>query len=247
MKVGIGYAAYISNDTHYAFARETLASIKSAEHELKFCGVVNLATKDEYVSYLEAKGTVLHNPENNVSMAWNRAIIHLLNEGCDYVIVPNLDVVFKSTLVDNMVRQAESHRNFILWTALPWNDLISIEEAVEVEGWPETPHFSVFMVDKRLFSKVGKFDENFRPAYNEDLDMHWRIVLAGEKAVGYEGARFFHHISRTIHSDPNLLQLNHTTHSRNDQYFIAKWGDKPGTAADPFLTEKMYRTPFNKA
>jgi GT2 family glycosyltransferase len=247
MKVGIGFAAYIANDEHFRYAVETLDSVQSAEHEISFCGVANFIAKEEYNAYVQSKGDLLFNPENNVSMGWNRATRHLLAAGCDYVIVPNLDIVFKSDLVDNLVRYAEKTKDqFILWTALPWNDLPSLEQAVEHERAPETPHFSCYMVDNRLFNRVGEFDENFRPAYNEDLDMHWRIVLAGETAVGYEGARFFHHGSRTIQSDPELLQRNHITHDLNNQYFVRKWGYKPPTAADEFLTKEMYRTPFDR-
>lgn len=247
MKVGIGFCSYMSNDTHFDFAKKTLESAVSENHEISFCGVVNFHASKRYTEYIQTKGTVLFNPENNVSMGWNRAIRQLLKEGCDYVIVPNLDIVFKSTMIDNLVDFAERTKDqYILWTALPWGELESLEQATEIDNAPETPHFSCFMVDARLFKTVGEFDENFRPAYNEDLDMHWRIVLAGQKAVGYEGARFYHYGSRTIHSDPDLLQQNHRTHEANNRYFVMKWGDKPPTAADPFLTEKMYRTPFNR-
>jgi hypothetical protein len=247
VKIGIGAAVYISNDVHLQFAKETIESIKSKNHEIEFCFIVNYLSKASYREYLESVGTVLDNTENIVSRSWNRAINYLLYHGADYVIVPNLDLVFKSTLVDNLVDFAEKTKDkFILWTALPWGEKESIEQAVEGEGFPETPHFSCFMVDHRLFNKVGLFDENFKAAYNEDLDMHYRIRLAGETAVGFEGARFFHQGggSRTIQSDPELLARNHITHDANDRYFVSKWGYKPPTADDAF-TKDMYNYPFD--
>lgn len=247
MKVGIGAAAYISNDEHFRLAKETIESIKSTEHEIEFCFVVNFLGKKEYREYLESIGTVLDNIENIVSRSWNRSIDFLLDRGCDYVIVPNLDLVFKSNLVDNLVKFAEDSKDkFILWTAMPWGELESLEEALEYDNAPETPHFSCFMVDHRLFEMVGEFDENFKAAYNEDLDMHYRIKLVGQIAVGYEGARFFHQGggSRTIKSDPELERRNHITHDANNKYFVAKWGYKPPTASDEF-TKDMYKYPFN--
>lgn len=247
MKVGIGAAVYMSNDVHFQYAKETIESIKSKDHELEFCFVVNYLAKKEYREYLQSIGTVLDNNENIVSRSWNRAIDYLLKNDAEYIIVPNLDLVFKSNLVDNLVAFAQKTKDkYILWTALPWADKDSIEDAVEGEGSPETPHFSCFMVDGRLFEKVGLFDENFKAAYNEDLDMHYRIKLAGETAVGFEGARFFHQGggSRTIQSDPELLQRNHITHNANDLYFKAKWGYKPPTADDAF-TKEMYKYPFD--
>lgn len=246
-KIGIGYCAYISNEAHFRYAKETLESAQSKEHELVFCGVVNYVPDQNHQFFLQKFGRLLVNPENNVSMGWNKAINNLFSQGCDYVIVPNLDVVFKSDMIDKLIAFADSHQDgILLWTAMPWNDRDTLEEAIEQQHWPETPHFSVFMVDVRLFNTVGEFDEKFKPAYNEDLDMHWRIVLSGNKAVGYEGARFHHYVSRTINEDPDLRLRNNRTHYVNNLYFLEKWGDKPATAADPFLTEKMYRTPFNK-
>jgi len=250
MKIGIGYPVYVTNEAHFDFAKQTLESVQSKDHEIVFCGVVNMTSKTEYDEYFKSKGTLLVNPENNVSMAWNKAIRELIDQGCDYVIVPNLDIVFKSDCIDNLVAFAngtkEITENIILWTAMPWNDLPTLENADQNQEAPETPHFSCFMVDARLLKEIGPFDEMFRPAYNEDQDMHWRIVLKGYKAVGYEGARFYHYGSRTIHSDPLLLAQNHITHDANNKYFLRKWGDKPATAADPFLTQRMFKTPFNR-
>src|SRR3990167_2983719 len=117
MKVGIGYAAYCSNDTHFDYAKQTLESIKSADHEIVFCGANNFTSKINYDEYFASKGTFLINPDNNVSMAWNRTARKLFEAGCDYVIIPNLDVVFRSTLVDNLVRFAETTNksSIILW------------------------------------------------------------------------------------------------------------------------------------
>jgi hypothetical protein len=163
MKIGIAYPIYCSNDIHFDFARQTLESIQSKEHELLFCGVINFTSKSDYDNYFRSKGTVLSNPENNVSMAWNRGIKTLLEQGCDYVIVPNLDIVFKSDCIDKLVACAEATKdinslqddginlefplNIILWTAMPWNDLPTLEQATETQDIPETPHFSCFMVD----------------------------------------------------------------------------------------------------
>lgn len=245
MKIGIGYAAYITNDRLMEFARGTLNSMVSQEHELVFHASVTKYTDDLYPEGLSEWGDVGIMPENNVSMGWNRAIGRLIEKGCDYVIVPNLDVVAKSNCIDNLVAYAESNRDTILvWTATQWNDP-DIEAATEEPGHNPHPHFSFFMVDNRLFEEVGEFDENFRPAYNEDLDMHWRIRLAGYDAVGVLSARFFHHGSRAIAEDELLGRQNNVTHAANDAYFRAKWGYKPPTANDPFTTG-MYRWPFNR-
>lgn len=243
MKIGIGFAAYISNDLHLDYARQTIESLHSAEHELALEFCVNYVSRIEYWDYLESQGKVIENEENIVSRAWNRVIEDLLIDGCRYVIVPNLDLVLKSNAIDNLVAHAERNPGPIVWTATQWGDR-DIEAATEEDTVIPHPHFSMFMVDHRLLAEVGGFDENFVGAYNEDLDMHWRIRLAGHEAVAYNGSRFFHYGSRTILADPLLAERNHVTHTKNNNYFNEKWGYKPPTANDPF-TDGMYRFPFN--
>lgn len=244
MNIGIGFPAYISNDAHYDYAIKTLNSIVSEKHKLKFLCHVNYVSKDRYVYGLQELGVIIeHNPTNNVSMAWNRSILELLELGCEYVIVPNLDLILKYSCVDNLVQFAVDYPEYILWTATAWNEEKTIQEAPEDPVVIPHPHFSLFMVDGKLFERVGQFDENFSPAYNEDLDMHWRITLEGEYAAATGTAKFYHYGSRTIFSDSNLRNQNFRTHSANDAYFVRKWGHKPETIDAPF-TKGMYRTPF---
>lgn len=250
MKIGIGYAAYIRTEGHFNFAKETLASITSDEHELVFGGFANNQIPMLWRAELERYGWVADNNENNVSRAWNRAIDTLLREGCEFVFVPNLDIRVKKGSLDDLVRAVAAKPEPLLWTMDNWHYLHAVdnnpglEEAPLRDHWVPYPHFSAFMVDARLFEVVGPFDENFRPAYNEDIDMHWRIKLAGHDAVKYEGARFYHHGSRTIGEDHVLNAQNVATHAANNRYFAEKWKYKPPTADDPF-TADMYRHPFN--
>ena len=207
VNIGIGAAAYVSTPQHVELARATLDSISSAQHNLQFCFHLNSPPDEAVVSFLSSYGHVHVNDENNVSRAWNRSIDCLLKTA-DYVLVPNLDIVIKDGSIDALVAHAESNREPILWTMANWHYLHrdgenpGLDEAPLHDNAVPHPHFSCFMVDERLFAEVGPFDENIKPAYNEDLDMHWRIRLAGYEAVQYEGARFFHVGSGTIRNDP---------------------------------------------
>jgi hypothetical protein len=249
MKIGVGAAVYLANQRHFEHAEETLRSITS-EHELEFCLWLNHPIKAEWQVVLETFGHIHTNEENNVSRAWNRAIDHLLRDGCRYVFIPNLDIVVRQGALDALVAAAGLNAEPLLWTMANWHglqdspELPGLEHAPLHDNWTPYPHFSAYMVDHRLFELVGPFDENFRPAYNEDLDMHWRIRLAGGTAVQYEGSRFYHHGSRTIVLDPALMQANAVSHAELNAYFVRKWGYKPPTADDPF-TDGMFKYPFN--
>lgn len=249
MRIGIGGAAYFTVEPHVRLAMDTLHSIRSQEHELEYVFFLN-SPPPMGVSSLAGFGSVYANERNNVSRAWNRSIDILLRHGCKYVIVPNLDLVVKADAVDRLVAYAEANPEPILWTAQNWHylrdegDIPGIDNAPTPDHATEHPHFSMFMVDHRLFEKVGPFDERFQPAYNEDLDMHWRIRLAGERAIAYEGSRFYHHGSQTIRQDGKLSDANVLSHAALDRYFEEKWSYKPPTADDPF-TDGMFRFPFN--
>lgn len=250
MRVGVGYAAWITNDRLLNFAVQTLGSITSTEHELVFCGWRNSPMPPHYVEALDRFGHTHENNENNVSRAWNRAIHHLLAEGCRYVFVPNLDILLQPGALDALVDAVGRNPDPLLWTMANWHylnddgDAPGIASAPRHDNFVPYPHFSAFMVDDRLFTEIGPFDENLKPAYNEDIDMHWRIRLAGKDAVQYEGARFYHFGSRAIGEDSALAGRNNITHAANNAYFREKWGYKPPTADDAF-TKDMYRHPYN--
>lgn len=253
MKIGIALAVYITNERHFELAKETLDSISSEEHELVTCGVVNSGSlKEEWQAPFTARGELVPNEENNVSRAWNRGIQILISRGCEYVFVPNLDIVLQPGSLDRLVQGIGHPRAnaALLWTMANWHyrhdqgENRGIENAPLTDNWVPYPHFSAFMVDHRLFEEVGPFDEGFKPAYNEDIDMHWRIKLAGKDALQYEGARFYHHGSQTIRNDNALNEANNHTHHENNAYFVRKWGFKPATADDAF-TEGMFKFPFN--
>ena len=92
------------------------------------------------------------------------------------------------------------------------------------------------MVNDRLFKEVGKFDENFVPAYGEDVDMQYRIELAGKKHTCVWMAQFVHFGQTTV---KNCKGIKGDVVKRDtDKYFIEKWGGLP--------RQQVYLTPFNK-
>lgn len=97
---------------------------------------------------------------------------------------------------------------------------------------------ALFAITRHTLRDVGYFDENFHPAYDEDLDWHRRALLAGSKRVDppFTGV---HVGSATIYSDPGYRRQNGATHSANDAYYARKWG---GTK----LGGETFSTPFNR-
>lgn len=87
---------------------------------------------------------------------------------------------------------------------------------------------SVFAVTVEAFTSVAGFDENFYPAYNEDIDFRWRVHLAQFKSVVVAGAtyRHFHSVNLkrkgSIHYRTMLRRAG-----RNNEYLVQKWGPIP--------------------
>jgi GT2 family glycosyltransferase len=96
---------------------------------------------------------------------------------------------------------------------------------------------AVFAITQETLAEVGYFDENFHPAYDEDLDYARRARLVGVKEVqvGFTGK---HVGSATIYGDWEYRIQNFRTHSENDRYYAAKWGG-------PKQGGETFTTPFN--
>lgn len=97
---------------------------------------------------------------------------------------------------------------------------------------------AAFAITRHAVSAAGFADEAIHPAYDEDLDWHRRMKLAGviTVEVGFTGS---HVGSATIMSDPELRRINGMTHSANDAYYARKWGGSK-------LGGETFETPFNR-
>lgn len=252
MKIGITAPVFINNAEHLRYLDLTTKSIISLEHDIVWIPVENYVNPE----FRPLAYSFDHVPEDIViiqgrqpqcaAKAWNEGIQKAGLEGCDYVLVINTDIVLKSNAVDRLVAFAQAHPEFVMWTAAEYSDLALLEESPEDENFSEHPHFSCFLVKPDFFKHVGRFDENFIPAYVEDGDMHARLALGGFKAVIYGGARFYHFGSRVIKSDQNAWQSNTQTFPRNQQYFLDKWGHPPVNDVER-MREVYYKHPYNES
>lgn len=82
---------------------------------------------------------------------------------------------------------------------------------------------AAFALTQETLGRVGYFDENFHPAYDEDMDWDRRARLTGCKRVDvpFTGS---HVGSATISTDAVYWSQNSRTHAANDEYYAAKWG-----------------------
>lgn len=271
MKIGITIAIYINNEDHLDFTKQTIESINTS-HDYNVVLVENFVSdvfRKEYDDYISHKNSFsghefisLKNESGNiVGAAWNQGIKKCFELGNEIVLVPNNDIIMHPDAIDNLVKFIKQTKDeFILWTAMPYDNLRNIYSASYTFDYDDHPGFSFFAVTNKSINKLmvaerdteepikGYFDPNFNPAYFEDLDMATRIIKYGFKAGKTASALYYHFGSRTIKVDQELNLKNFTTYEQCRRYFENKWGidahGKPLSNED--LKNLTHKTPFNK-
>lgn len=175
-----------------------------------------------------------------LAKAWNYACNRLIaQEGFDCVVVMNDDVLIKEytgevlakALMEDQFKGDPLPRELLMTTCRNWRDTAGdvtvFRDASEWDQeWEPGPDFSTFCVGRKLFERVGPFDEGYVPAYFEDNDMHHRIQNAGYEA--WAVTPFWHYGSTTRLTDPERRAEVDRTYAKNAARYVAKWGGMPG-------------------
>lgn len=119
-------------------------------------------------------------------------------------------------------------------------DLANLTEAMTARSGPVLQQLlglAAFGINNEVLERVGYFDENFHPAYCEDVDYVRRCHLAGIETPSIVGT-LKHRGSATIFNDESYRLQNAFTYGENRAYYRSKWGgDVDGT--------ERFETPFN--
>lgn len=164
-----------------------------------------------------------------LSRAWNTGALGCYRDGADVAIIANDDVVFGDGDLRRLAAHAVSHRDGFIAVCGGYHE--RFQEPVPSHG------YSCFALQPLALEVLGCFDENLFPAYFEDCDYGHRAALAGLEQSVCKGTSVAHVGSGTIHRDPELNQRNHATFTRNQDYYIRKWGGSNG--------HEEYSLPFN--
>lgn len=179
-----------------------------------------------------------------LSKAWNDGAQRAFDDGCEFAIVCNDDILFAPQTIDALVDQYEILResdnvimttpnNILMQLANP-DDIFNYQMPPGDPTWSEHPNFSCFCIKQEFFELHGKFDENFNPAWFEDNDSHYRAKLLGYKEVCTTAAPQVHFggvSTSMIKDNPGA--------AASEAYYIKKWGSVNRTG------EEAYKTPYN--
>lgn len=176
-------------------------------------------------------------PAAPLSAAWNRGMQFVAAQGETEAWIVNNDVRVHPHTAE-VLSKTRTVRNAYLVSG------VGVDEA----GWRHAaeaptgilrdfggPDFSNFMMSIEGWQKYP-FDERFRPAYCEDLDMHRRMLLGGDgqKIFGLN-LPFWHIASATINAMEGGAAAFSPVYESCAAVYAQKWGGKPNkeTYRDP--------------
>jgi len=157
---------------------------------------------------------IIHESESNLGVAssWNLLCDNIFKEH-DYALILNDDIYlgYKLPYISELLSRYK--RNF----------------------YKSTYDFSTFILPKITYNMVGRFDNEFYPAYYEDNDYQYRMRLLNLSvletpmlnAISYQS-------SKTLEKEPSLKKLIF----KNKERYIEKWGGLP--------KKEVFTKPFNK-
>ena len=212
-------AAVESIQTSYDYQLILIDDLSVDDTKEWMCSVPGAIVFSKFTSSLAAK--------------WNMGAECAWYNKCDAVLICNNDILFGPFTIDAVVDRMLKDDVGMVSAHNRRNDL---EQAIDIVNLPqppnptESPHpdFSCFLLSLDTWSKIGSFDENFRPCYFEDNDYHYRMQQAGMLAIVTTAAPYMHYGSRTQNSVPGGLCLG-VKFEKNRAYFIAKHGVDPAT------------------
>jgi len=154
-----------------------------------------------------------------VAASWNKFHTEIKR---DFIIIANDDVAVHYNTIEAMYLAAKANQ----------------DEPMVYGNGASGNAYSLFMLRKWAFDKIGPFDERFYPAYFEDNDYAYRLKLAGYTGQFHAHDATYDHVgSSTLKKySEHEMTAHHHRFRNNREYYITKWGGVPG--------EEKYTTPF---
>jgi GT2 family glycosyltransferase len=161
------------------------------------------------------KNFVIYKPEKNlgVSGSWNMIMDYAKKVNATHVLMLN-DDIYLGKSEEEIATIIRLWKPDFLCTELNW---------------------CAFILSLEAYNKVGKFDENFFPAYFEDNDYFNRMLLLNVPIIVNSMLNpVVYRNSMSISKSPEL----NSGFEKNRLYYIEKWGGQP--------TQETFKTPFNQ-
>lgn len=201
------------------YTRRCIESVRSSCAETRFLYIDN-GSKPENVEEIKTWqkrnpditefGVAFNGQNAGVGPGWNQLISVALDWKATKIIICNNDIAFGDHTINGLVEAYDRLREYVPETVMVTatnhtknpNQLHTIKQEWK---YHEHPDFSCFMIAPETIDRIGFFSEQYLPAFFEDNDMHWRMLLTGYKAFGTDWAPYSHVASRTRYENPEIV------------------------------------------
>lgn len=229
MKIAVITFAY----AHGAELIQMVNSLHSDRYQIELH--LNLHSRNEVVvaacEHLATCENVIYKPykvNRGLAKSFNDSWLAALESGADIVINSNDDCLWQPGDLDAVVALAIGHPEWYATFAMGSHAGREQEDLA----------YCAAAFNRVAIETIGMFDENFFPAYHEDIDYHRRAQLAGLSWGVCQETHVTHAGSGTIGTDEALREQNNETFFHNAQYYFKKWGGDIG--------KETYRQPFDR-
>lgn len=200
-------------DRFLAACRDSLLR-QNFQGNVRFYIVDNASSQNSLNSLKEhfKEAFILPRPDGNYAAANKLGIKKALEDGCEYVVIANMDTVFDENWLEELVYAVDSDPRIGIAQSkillYPKNEedkknpkINSIGNIMHflgfgftsgynesdrvISGFPEIKGYASgcsFIIKKEVFKKIGNYDEEYY-MYHDDIEMSWRVKLAGYKIV----------------------------------------------------------------
>jgi len=172
-------------------------------------------------------------PLPSLSATWNRALEFVWQMGGEQALVVNNDVRLNPHTYATLLAEMQKEDALLVsatgllekeYVAAYADDPVPTAGMIAGRGGPD---FSCFLISKECHQKYH-FDENFIPAFCEDLDFHRRLLIDGERARIFGMNVPFHHInggSNTVKhfNDQEVEAFTREVEALSRAYYEKKW------------------------
>jgi len=218
----IASVIYHDGDAHLNMALKTWQSMPKG---VPSYAVVNRwhTNKKEYPNNIK----YIENDKNILARAWNIGLKEIFTK-YDFAVVTNLDLEAPEEWeIEMMVKALKDNPGYGIVSATP----MGMETFNTADGLADIKHgdgsFSLYIISKDAFNKVGDFDEGFVPAYFEDNDYLERMWQAGYKPQRFDGIVYYHITQGSMKHSTEVRKNYPVFMQKNLEYFKSKWGFVP--------------------
>jgi GT2 family glycosyltransferase len=161
----------------------------------------------------------LHRRNRGLARSWNDGILTSYHAGRDFTLVINDDICFRPGAFDAFISFLMDRPAFALGflhgEEPAYNDEPSIIRSQD---------FACFAIGILAYLNVGAFDENFFPAYSEDVDYTIRIRNLNLLMITDTRVLVDHERSKTFKRSPEIRATIEAIGHANNAYLVRKWG-----------------------